>query len=681
MRFVSVRFAIAVLALSGFALPSAAEDARQPGARPTEDSGLVERTGRSLIQLDVTVRGPQDEIADLKAEDFQLAVGGREIGRLTLDNLCRPRAAAPQPEAGLPDTEAAAPPVPRARATFLFYFDQNQLTLAGRQRALDVARELAGELIVDGSRALVVSAGREVRTYGALTEDPLEVIRAIGEIEGDRSQWDPQTTVFASEESRIEKVVGALNDGDIDAALSFARQFQREETWLTGKALRLFSLAVGRLADVDPPKAVLYFADTMRSNAGEHYLSFFNTSTRRGSDTSVLRQMEMDSFSAGASFQQLLEEASAQGVRVYTVQAEGLVMASPSLTVTDSARAGRTSAGYNSQRLRDAQNSLVGLARETGGAAFLNGVRPAKIAETIHGDLACLYLISFSPEGLPEDQDLRVSLRTSRRKVELQVKGLLVIQSETKRLASRLLAAFAAPDVVAPELAVSGLIVPTGFEDGRFSALVQLAVPGSPLAGAVWDLGLSLVSRGRVREDAAGRVAVSGSGVPVIFETEMDFAPGPFELISVAHETSLDAISTGRVEGSWPDPEAGSATVGPIAVLQPVDGAFLRGTELRQARSRAIGPADVLRTDRPTALVGIVCRGSKARTLRLERRLSGDSAAEFDPQMIDFADDRCALFVDQIPAGTMTSGAFRYEVRVVDEGVELTSAVREFHAG
>jgi VWFA-related protein len=656
------------------------------GAEEPRESGLVERTGRRLVQLDVTVSGPREQIASLEADDFQLSITGKKIKQFTLDNLCQladeppSREEETEPAVATPALPDTSPAPQRARATFLFYFDQNHLTLGGRQQALETARELARELVVGGNRAMVVSAGREVRTYAEMTDDADEVLRAIDTIETDRSQWDPQTTVFSSEENRIEQVIDYLNDGDLDQALTLARQFQRDETWRSGKALRLFSLTIGRLSDVEPPKAVVYFADTMRSNAGEHYLSFFGTANRRGQDENIFKKMEMDSFTAGASFQRVIEEASSHGVRLYTIQAEGLVMTSPRLTVTNSARSGSATAGYNNQRVRDAQNSLVSLARETGGDSFLNGVRAEKIAEKIYADMECVYLLSFDPGDLAEDRDLPVSLRTSRKKVKLQVKGVLVIQSEEKRRASRLLAAFAAPEAVESDSKILGTVVPTGYHDGEFSALVQLAVPGSPLAGTVWDMGLSLVARGKVREDAAGRVSVSGAAVPVIFETEMDFAPGPYELIAVAHETSADSISTGRVEASWPDPDDGPATIGPVAVLQPSDGAFLRDTEFRTRGSRAILPKQPARTDRPTAMIGIVCRGTGKRRLRIERTLEGDSAAEFKPQELDLSDERCALFADRIAAGTMTSGAFRYEVRVIDveDEEELVSTVRSF---
>jgi len=689
----SRRFAIALFSLS-LAAVFATYGQDSPPTPPSTtagpaDSGLVERTGRRLVQLDVTVRGAESAIVEMAEDDFLLSIAGRTITDFTVDDLCHPLTADDGPDRDKPEAaatseatvEPAATEIPRATATFLFYFDQTQLSIVGRHRSLDLARDLARELIVDGNRALVISAGREVRTYTGMTSDIDELLAAFDEIAVDRTQWDPQI-VFENEESQVERVVEALNDNDQDRAVSLARQYQQEESWRTGKSLQLLSMAIGRLADVGPPKAVVYFADNMRKNAGAHYLSFFGEATRRGTDQAAFRAMEMSSFGSNHAFDRVVEQASANGVRLYTVQAEGLVTLQPALTITQSAGAGRSSPSLSNQRVKDAQNSLVGMAAETGGQAFLHGVRAAKISKAIQADLSCLYLISFDPGTLPEDQNLPVNLRTSRRKVKLQVKGILVIQSEKKRLSSRLLAAFAAPEAVSSELAIAGAVVPTGFQNGKFTALVQISVPGSPMAGTVWDLGLSLVARGRVREDASGRISISGPSVPAIFETQMTFSPGPFQLISVAHETSTDALSTGRVEGSWPDPDAAPAVVGPIAVLQPTEGAFLRNTEFRSHGSRAIGAAEAVRTELPTAIVGIVCRGSGVREIRLERRLAGEveSWADFTPQYVSLSEEQCALFVDRIREHTMDTGMFRYEVRVLEGRAELTSAVHEFRA-
>ena len=137
---------------------------------------------------------------------------------------------------------------------------------------------------------------------------------------------------------------------------------------------------LARVADLDPPKAAVYFADTMRSNAGGHYLSFFGEADRRNS--SALIALELDALGGANPFQNVIDEASAHGIRLYTVQAQGLTLApsrfrSPPRAVP---RAGTISGAQQRGRIYDAQDSLVGLAAESGGKPFLNGVRAAKIA-------------------------------------------------------------------------------------------------------------------------------------------------------------------------------------------------------------------------------------------------------------------------------------------------------------
>ena len=153
-----------------------------------------------------------------------------------------------------------------------------------------------------------------------------------------------------------------------------------------------------------------------------------------------------------------------------------------------------------------------------------------------------------------------------------------------------------------------------------------------------------------------------------MFEAELSFKPGPFELIAVAHEVTGDDVSTRKIEGTWPDPDAAPATIGPIVVLQPAVGAFLRGTELRREGSKALAAGEIARTDYPTALVAIVCRGrQKKGLLQIERRLVGDTAAPFAPTDIDLKKERCAVLSDLIPAGAMTSGLFEYQISVLDK--------------
>jgi len=416
----------------------------------------------------------------------------------------------------------------------------------------------------------------------------------------------------------------------------------------------------------------------MRSNAGEHYLNFFGQSTREASsyETAAWDAMELDSFAAGNPFDRVVEEAAAHGIRLYTIQAEGLVGASS--LVRGTAEAAAIPTAY----ISDAQDSLVSLAKETGGRSFLNGIRAAKIADKIRTDLNCLYLLSFDPSGMPLDSPLPALVRVKRPKVKARARGTLMIQSESSRLTSRLMSAYVAPGAAAAKLPLRGVIVPTGFSKGRYSALVQVALPATSLSNAEWDVGLSLVSRGKVREDAAGHMKVGSPGVPLIFETEMTFSPGPYELIIVAHSINTDQITTMQIDGEWPNPNDGPSTMGPIAVMQPANAAFLRAGEIRTQGALGKDDRELVRTDLPTALIGLVCRSrSKKQILRVERVLAGETSASFRPMELEFGDERCAQIRDLIPAKTMTAGSFTYEIHILDlERVELSSSSLDFIA-
>jgi VWFA-related protein len=670
------------LCLAVAALPHvAAQPAESERAEPRR-TDLVETTERRLAQIDVTVKGPRASIADLDREDFHLAVGLDEIEDFVVDNLCVLPGEEPAQEVEVAVEERAEPaPVAQAprrpRASFLFYFDQHHLTMAGRARAIDLAQELIPELVADGHRGMIVSAGQDLRTFCEMTADPAQLMQALRTLNADQRQWIPWVQ---QEESRIAEVLEILNEPpyDVSRALSVARGHQREERWRTQKALHLFSMVLGRMSELDPPKAVVYFADTMRKNAGDHYLSFFSRRVE-GSEGDA---SGLTAFTAAHAFDRVLEEATAMGIRVFTIEARGLV-SPPNLGLAAESAAGRSSPVANTQSYRDAQDSLVGMALESGGRAFLNGVRARKIAAQVKDDLTCVYLLSFDASHLRQNTTHRVVVRVDRPEVDIHVRGQLTVQSESRRLTSRLMAAFASPQSARPQLEVNGVVVPTGFVDGRYSALVQLHVPGSPLPTASWDLGLSLISRGEVAADASGRVSVSGPGVPVVLESEMRFRPGPFRLVAVAHETTGNEVGTGEIEDDWPDPNDAAVTLGPVAVLQPAPAAILRDDVLRRDGAIGIGEGGLARTDRPTALIGLVCRakGNKGR-LRIERKLTGeeDSSAPFGPMQLDLGEDRCAQIRDFIPAGSMSSGMFTYEIRVFDKQEEVASAARRFAA-
>ena len=195
-------------------------------------------------------------------------------------------------------------------------------------------------------------------------------------------------------------------------------------------------------------------------------------------------------------------------------------------------------------------------------------------------------------------------LSVDRPGVETRTRARLLVQSDSDRLQSSLSAAFVFSEPVIPGKGIHIAVIPTGFEKGRYSALVQAAVAGSTLPSATWDLGLTMAAKGRVKHQASGRISIGGSGVPIVLETVMSFAPGSFEITAVGHETTTDQLLTTKIEDAWPDSKEDVVTLGPIALLQPIVGVFLRDEDRRLQGSVGYGERDWVRTDRPTGAGG-----------------------------------------------------------------------------
>ncbi len=652
----------------------AAEDA-PPQSTPPEAApkkiDLVETTERRLVQIDVTARGPAAAIASLTAEDFRLVVNGQPIEAFTVDRLCGDTGAEVRVAEGPAEPERAAPALAAARPTtsYLVYFDQHHLTLAGRQNAIDDTREMIPTLVADGSRVAIASSGEVVALLIPFTSDSQALLETLDRLESDRRYWDQYPVL---EESRIRELVEVESSLGQDAACGKARFLQQQDLYNTDKALRRFAMMLGLLTDLDPPKVALYFGDTVRRDAGAHYYSYVGRCTTSERQTPSM-------FNAEHALDRVIATASANGIRLYTVQAEGLVTGD-TLALPGVDTPGARAFNPNQQRIRQAQDALAGMALETGGQSFLNGIAAPKMVTAIHDDVSCVYLLSFDGAQFKLDTPLSVRVETQRPKVELRTRGRLVLPSESERRTARLLAAFAAPGAVKKDLTIRGTLIPIGFDHGAYRALVQVGAPGSPVPEAVWDLGASLVSGGEIRMDDSGRLTVRQAGVPVVFETEMRFEPGPYELILVAHDTTSNQLGTVRLEGKWPERADGPA-ISPIAVVQRDAGSvFLRqgaprvGGSVARADREAVRPAD------PTALLTLVCRGRGKRKLRVARSLGGETTTEFAPMDIEFDDEPCAQIRDVIPAGTMTDGRFEYRVRVLDGDTELASASQAIYA-
>jgi hypothetical protein len=380
------------------------------------------------------------------------------------------------------------------------------------------------------------------------------------------------------------------------------------------------------------------------------------------------------------SFDAAINEAAAQGVRLYTVQAEGLTeRMHGALPGSAAATQTKTVGAPRSIRSREARDTLRGMAAETGGESFLQGSSGEFIGERIVTDSSCMFLISFDPAGFRYDAPLRTAVSTPRDDIELRVRGRLIVQSPSAKRTASLLRAFGSPDSIEDPFEMRAHLVPTGFSDGAYTALLQLAVPGTPLQSATWELGASVVHGQKIHDEVSGSLTVPSPGVPVVFEHEVRFRPGEYEIVSVAHEAGTGMISSNQKTVVWPDPNGRPATACPIALLQPANAAFMRGDESRASGSLARGSEEFIDPERPLALVVVVCRGRRDRgPLQVERVLVGESVVDLPPLSLNVTSDRCAQVRDLIPSGTLGPGTYRYGISLAGDGTLEDLAQVEF---
>jgi hypothetical protein len=233
---------------------------------PPVPSRQSEHVNVRLVQLDVAIdTSRMTPLRALTASDLELSVDGREITDFYLDSTCTPSRGTEQPTAG---ESAGEPPAPALQRTaIVFFFDQAHLTLGGRELAIELAKSLVSRLIVHGARGSLVSSGSQLQTIVPLTDDPSKLIAGIDAMRNDTRLFD---SYGMTEGRRVDEVVW-LRQADEEMARMCARMYAREEVSKARETQGQLVVTLDGLAELPPPKAVVYFGDMLRQKAGLHY--------------------------------------------------------------------------------------------------------------------------------------------------------------------------------------------------------------------------------------------------------------------------------------------------------------------------------------------------------------------------------------------------------------------------
>jgi hypothetical protein len=692
-----------------------AENAPTP---PPLNPGLTEGVESRLVQFEVRVSRKGVPVRGLTAQDLDIELSGKPLAKFTIDDMCT---AAPSDEI---EVQATRP------GSFVFYFDEPELTVEGRLRAIEVARLVAPALLAKGHDVMVLRNGASLHAETKWTHDAAEVTAALDRIAADPGHRDSlqaaaselqaerlmeraQTLVRESEYQRQSSMMeanseyanggksqggggtgggmsapwdgvarnpkgantpgslrafkDAVNDQEIgNASLSqLASEFRtlvQDELQRSGRDVERLRGAVRALSLRGSPKGLVYFADTLRRDPGGVVaralgsVPEFNNRKSESASKEAIADWNSDGVLAA-----LVRDAATYDVRFYSVEGRGL--------------------GMPTDWVRSSQDTIAGLALETGGLYFVNGIAGRGIAESIAADQSCWYLVSFEPAGWSTDRPLNVGVWPKQQGLHVQTRSALVIPSRAALTQTRLLAAhFGDPGFEDHPLSVS--IYPIGGTADDLNVLAQLQFPDEgvpPEHDTGWEIGFDVVSMGTVVAHNSHRVTWRGNGRPPIYQTTLTLPPGPYEIIAVAHETATDSIRAGRVNGSWPPSRAGRVTLSLPAVAQPQRGGIVQDGEVRETGIVVRGAGNLVDPRQPVAMVTAACvSGSKDTVLRAERSIVGETEVSFAPMDLSSDEGRCVQIRDLIAARSLGAGRMTYFVRILSGEAEIASQELSF---
>jgi hypothetical protein len=368
----------------------------------------------------------------------------------------------------------------------------------------------------------------------------------------------------------------------------------------------------------------------------------------------------LGAWNADMEFTALIRDAATYDVRFYSVEGRGL--------------------GMPSNWVQSAQDTIAGLALETGGLFFLNGVAASRIAESVAADQACWYLVSFDPAGWDTDRTLDLGVWPKQSGLRAQTGSALVIPSRATRTQARLLAAHLG-DSGFEDRPLSVSLYPVGGTAKRLRVLAQVRFSegGTRLDETTWSIGIEVVSHGRVLTNDSNRVTWRGNEPSPIYQTTLSLPAGPYEIVAVAHEDATDSVRAGRVNGIWPASSADRVTLSLPAVAQPQRGGIVRGDEVNVAGIVIRGAGSPVDPREPVAIVTAACvAGPPDAFLRAERSIVGETEVSFAPMDLSSDEGRCVQIRDLIAARSLGAGRMTYFVRILSGDAEIAAQELSF---
>ncbi len=358
---------------------------QQPAAQ-APDTGHPTFTARSsLVIVDVTVRDKAGKpIEGLKQSDFAVSEDGKpqKISVFEYQNL----SSDPEPPATVSlSDQLALPEAPKTSITthspgeiqyhgkrlLVFYFDFSSMAIPEQLRAQTAALEYLNKQITKDDLVAILFYSSTVQVLSDFTADR--------DVLGNIVRGLP-----IGEMSEMAGLADTGDDNNEDTGAAFVADETEFNIFNTDQKLAALEQASRMLSALPEKKSLIYFASGV-------------------SKTGIDNQAQLEAT---------INAAMKANVNIYPIDARGLMADPPGGGASKGASRGTgifNGSVYNSQRaqINDSQETLVTLAADTGGKAFLDSNDLALGIKEAQQDLRSYYILGYYSTNAAEDGKYR----------------------------------------------------------------------------------------------------------------------------------------------------------------------------------------------------------------------------------------------------------------------------------
>ena len=543
-------FAAALVGWIALAAASPSGQSAQPRRQPF-------RASVELIYVNVIVRdGNGNIVRDLKREDFTLSEDDKAQSITAFDfeevptepvlavpadpvpAILKAESATPKPAA--PAAAAAVAPADsidlKNRRLIVLLFDSSSMQPEELERAVGSGYDYIDKRLTPADLVAVAAIGSTLQIVQDFTADREALTTALGRFSGVDS---------------LGFVEGGSPTGEETEADGFVADDSEFNVFNTDRRLAALEQLSDALAPIQQKKSIVYFSSGV---------------TQRGEDNQVQLRAAID-------------RAVKANVSIYPVDARGLQAVVPGGAASQSSGRGGTSmfSGRGVSRQFDSQSAsqdtLVSLASDTGGKAFLDTNEFDGVYTKVIADSSAYYLLGYSSTNPARDgrfRRIRVRLNKPGLRVEHR-NGYYAVrdfQHSGKEDRERQLQDQLMTDLSSTDLTVWMSSSFFRLSDDRFYVPVSVAVPGSEVPflssssqdratidviGLVRDAQQRPVGRVRDTVKLAVQTSQDVKRKTVQYETGFTLPPGRYRLKMVLRENQTGRIGSYESDVVVPD--------------------------------------------------------------------------------------------------------------------------------